>query len=405
MASVECSFDHRHYVPILRQKYAEMEALRYLLSADKQHVTPLIELPPTLIKRYRKKLTNSSDFFREIAIEIAGAWGQAPLFIDIKLLCTVYGLPGGPHPLWSFSDVARTLRLPIIIPVTGLNRSQGYQMAVGKVVAADGRGVCVRLLEADLYDPLLEKRLRGLLDSLKIEPKQTDLLVDFKLIGSKWMDFTELCRRLPLLSAWRTFTVASGAFPKDLSDFAKNGQYELSRDDWLHWFNQVKNGASLTRRPSFSDYTIQHPVYSAPLDKPNISASIRYTAEKYWVIMRGEGLRNEGGAGFDQYWANAQLLSERKEFSGPNFSRGDNYIYTIGQQNKKTGNPTTWLEAGINHHLTYVTRQIASSFESSTGGVPGNGSGPGLRPRRVSRIPAREASNAGLQPYQVPLIS
>jgi mannose-6-phosphate isomerase-like protein (cupin superfamily) len=40
----------------------------------------------------------------------------------------------------------------------------------------------------------------------------------------------------------------------------------------------------------------------------NISASIRYTTDDYWVIMRGEGLRNKGGAGYDQYPANAELL-------------------------------------------------------------------------------------------------
>lgn len=41
-------FNERHYVPILRWKRGERWALKQLAEADKQRLTPLIELPPSL---------------------------------------------------------------------------------------------------------------------------------------------------------------------------------------------------------------------------------------------------------------------------------------------------------------------------------------------------------------------
>jgi hypothetical protein len=43
--------------------------------------------------------------------------------------------------------------------------------------------------------------------------------------------------------------------------------------------------------------------------------------------------------------------------------KGDDYIWRIGsRQDMRTGNPSTWLRAGINHHLTFAARQIPATF-------------------------------------------
>lgn len=380
-----------------------MEALRFLSQEDKKRMTPLLELPPTLHETRRRKDLINRDLFTEVAKQIAANWGQSRIFVDLWLIDSLFRSSRGKHPLMHLSEATRTLRIPLI-PVTGPNRSAEYQEAIEKVVAIDRRGVCVRLTEEHLRNPQLEKELRRFMSAFKLQPKMVDILIDLGNVGIESMTLAEICYRMPLLIKWRTFTVACGAFPKDLSDLDKNLQHELPRRDWRYWFDQIKNGPVLPRRPSFGDYTIQHPIYTDPPKGGNPSASIRYTAENYWVIMRGEALRTEGGPGFAQYWANARLLSGRSEFSGPSFSKGDEYIYTIGQQTKLTGNPQRWLFAGINHHLAFVNRQIASSFGSSSDGAPKSGSGLGLLLPQASRKSSPEASSARLQPYQVPLI-
>ncbi len=82
--------------------------------------------------------------------------------------------------------------------------------------------------------------------------------------------------------------------------------------------------------------------------------------------MRGESVSNEEGPGTAQWPANAQLLCERPEYSGDDFSYGDKYIKEMISQYDKPGSPTTWLRAGINHHMTFVVRQLASLAGTST---------------------------------------
>lgn len=397
-------FNHKHYVPILKCRKAELSALRLLPREDKQNITPLIELSPNLLVFKRRKNLANRDLFLEVAKQIVINWGQSPVFIAFDLIESLFPSPKGKHPISFLAESARIIRLPII-PVTYLRHSLNYGRALEIIVPTDKRGICIRLLQDDLRNPSLGKELKHLMAKLRLTPKQVDILVDLKLIDNSSMKISEICNRIPSLASWRTFTVAGGAFPVDLSSIKKNSQYELSRDDWLYWFKQLKEGPVLPRRPTFSDYTIQHPIYIEPrTDRPNPSASIRYTSDICWVIMRGQALYGEGGPGHDQYWANARLLSKRKEFCGAGFSKGDEYIYEIGQQTKKKGSPQTWLRAGINHHITFVIRQLASSFGSSIDGVPGSGSGLGLLHQQVSHRSPRAASGAGLQPHQVPLI-
>ena len=114
----------------------------------------------------------------------------------------------------------------------------------------------------------------------------------------------------------------------------------------------------MRRHPSFADYTIQHPVYKESAQFFAPSASIRYTLKDEWLVMRGQRGKPR------QYLANARILSEMPEYKGfgEGFSYGDAQIKLKGADlsSKRTGNPTTWLVVGINHHLACVTSQIAT---------------------------------------------
>jgi hypothetical protein len=145
------------------------------------------------------------------------------------------------------------------------------------------------------------------------------------------------------------------------------------------------------RQANYGDYTIQYGMFPKPLNDANFSASIRYTADDYWVIMRGESVRNKRGPGFAQWPANAQLLCERSEFCGASFSYGDEYIARMSRQTKNPGSATTWLCAGINHHLTFVVRQIDNLFKNSGVGVT---SSTASLNRPLQRVPTRKSRRA-----------
>jgi hypothetical protein len=188
--------------------------------------------------------------------------------------------------------------------------------------------------------------------------------MDLQLVNDDRAICLVLYESLPHLSAWNSVTVAAVSFPPDLSHL-EVGEHIVPRIEWQLW-KSIAGSRRTSRIPLFGDYAILHPFVRPIFAGMNISASIRYTSDDSWVIMRGEGLRNEGGAGFEQYPANAESLMERSEYCGVDFSYGDRYIAERPIHRDKPGNPTTWIAAGVNHHLTFVVRQIRNLYVPST---------------------------------------
>lgn len=353
-------FDHAHYVPILRWKQAERLALRNLRPKDRGRMTPLVEITPRSVAP-RKKRPTTEQMLQKNVEDMQKSWGSASLFVDLSNLEQLRDC-SGVHPFVYLAGKARDSNVSLI-PVTGLRRAGAYDSAVASIVADDARGVCVRLSSPELNRPDLRQALTTLLTRLNVNRREVNLVVDCQYIQGLNPNLDRLIASLPWLEEWKTLTIASGAFPRNLTGF-RIGQHCLARSDWQGWSALVNSDLRLRRRPTYGDYTIQHAIYSEPPARANFSASIRYTAESYWVIMRGEGVFHDGSPGFPQWPANAQLLCARPEFCGRDFSYGDRYIWQMAQQTDDTGGAETWLRAGINHHLVFVVRQIATLFET-----------------------------------------
>lgn len=368
-------FDHKHYVPILRWKAAEKGALEKLWAQHKGAITPLIEFimpQPERPKKGEKEktpkdlLTESIEIFLEklpsISTQIASCWGQSAIFIDVQLLDSSVRADS-LEKILRLGQGLNLFMIPVIniIPVVGFESDKKTRQIAINFAKENERGLCIRISNSDFKEVALASDIENFIKENGLEISNVDLLVDFKIVNEN-SDYNELVRKIntiPHLEKWRTFIVATGAFPKDLSHLEKHKDHHIPRTDLVFWKDFVKD---LKRPPSFSDYTIQHPIYEEPTGNSNPSASIRYALEDNWLIMRGEGLRNPKGAGFKQYPAQAQLLASQKTFKGAEFSFGDGYIGEKAKdiKTKLTGNPKTWLEAGINHHLTLVANQVAN---------------------------------------------
>ena len=357
------------YVPILRWKEAERKALQKIFDTDREHITPLIE-SITPQPNSKGQLKTVSQLAAEIPITIAECWGQKPIFFDAHLPRHDPHLGQEDTLLQDVINHGKQRNLTIV-PVTGLSRLPAYQSAVASAVALMGLGVCIRLTPADILDTALPAKLQSLVGLLKQKQTAVDLLIDFRTIfGVQAPNWSDALSRIPELKHWRTLIAASGAFPQDLTrtndgEPMRPGDHPFPRRDWTNWASQMQQW-SLPRRPFFSDYTIQWALQQKPIQVPNISASIRYTCEDHWLVMRGQGMLTEGSAGAKQYPAHAKRLVRKKEFCGGTYSAGDAYIEQKSREDlqkiKKTGNARTWIEAGINHHLTFVTRQVANWF-------------------------------------------
>lgn len=365
-------FNYRHYIPILRWKAAEKGALQKLNVDDKTTITPLIEFtmpqpdsndggktPKDLLEESK---TSFLENLPNLADQVMKYWGRDAIFIDVQLIDGTIRADALKKILHHGSQ-QDLFMIPVItvIPVVGFESDFKTRQVAIESMKKSGNGLCFRITDSNFSEQSLASDIDNFVNKHNLYIKDIDLLVDFKIVDEQTSldGLVDKINMIPHINQWRTFIVAGGAFPKDLSRLEKHNQHSLSRVDWAIWQKLV---ARLKRPPSFADYAIQYPIYLPQTTASNPSASIRYALEDNWVIVRGEGLRNPKGAGFKQYPAQAQILAKQKIFKGRSFSFGDSYIAEKAKDinTKKTGNPKTWLEAGINHHLTLVAHQIAN---------------------------------------------
>lgn len=238
----------------------------------------------------------------------------------------------------------------MLVPVTEINSDY---------VANTGNELCLRLFREDLQSEGLHSKVMTWLDRRNADPSEMHLILDLRSLDSLAQNFLDQYGKIPFLDKWGTVTMAAGSFPKDLQGLSV-GEHLLPRIEWQRWKEIVS--IRPRRIPTFGDYATLPPLLQPSFPGMNVSASIRYTVGEHWLVMRGEGLRNEGGPGHAQYPANAQLLMEHREFCGREFSFGDNYIYERPTKKNKPGIPMNWVTVGVNHHLTFVVRQIAMLF-------------------------------------------
>lgn len=343
------------YVPVLRTKRAEWDALRNLTSDVRQAITPCFEVLPAEIG-----MSDLRRGFHRFAVKIGRAWGFAPTYVDFSHIGAALRAQGEEHPVTLLGRAATAYGIKPILIVSPHNDSR-FQLAARDAVQIHKLHVAVRLHVGDLGKDGSTDGIESLLSNLGVTYSETDLLVDCASVGDTPPDYDWVSSSVPRLTNWRRFIVLGGSFPPDL-DGLRPGIRALPRYDWQHWRAWVFGPKPRSARtPDFSDYTIQHAVYAEPPQGANPSASIRYAAEDYWLVVRGEPLRSKKTAGNLQYYGNAQLLSQHDEFRGADYSFGDQYIRNVAERRAGPGTPTTWLIAGINHHITLTARQVQSS--------------------------------------------
>jgi hypothetical protein len=368
-------FNFKHYVPILKWKRAEQTALENLPKEDKSHITPLIQFVMPKAKAPKEGQPQKDDdqkFIEVIATfearapkiyeEIAKFWGKSTVFVDFSLLYTlalkVMALEQTMAGVYTNEGSA--------VPVVNLSDDPKLKKTAYMLAKKYSSGVCLRIVPADLIDISgTNEQIDIFLKLSGMDEKSVDLLIDTKEIQGdveRLRRFTLASQKIKNLTKWRTFILASGAFPADLSECKVDEENVIPRYDWANWVELIRDKNTI-RKPAFGDYTIQHPIYNESSQFFHPTTSIKYALETDWLVLKGKKQK------FDMYLANAQLLAQDKRFYGEDFSSGDKYIaekgnhYTAYAKNpdiKGTGSTETWIMAGINHHLVLASHQVAN---------------------------------------------
>lgn len=379
-------FNSNHYIPILKWKRAEQKALAELKAGTKKQLTPLIQLvmpKPKIIKidgkvikknpeeQFEEVLQKFKESIPTIAETIVTSWGKDPIFIDFSLLYTTFvKIESSKTILKKSKELGAEF-----IPVLNTSDEADIKKAICSFAKESKNGLCLRLVCSDLNDTKkLSEVIESFLQLNNLNPENIDLLVDIQNIGDeypdKYLKYSTLSQKIPHLLQWRTFIFASGSFPVDLTGYRIDEENLIPRLDWKNWKEQFDTN-SLSRNPSFADYTIQHPVYKESSQFFAPTTSIKYTTENEWVLAKGKKQK------FELYLVNAKTLADDDCFLGENFSEGDRYIFQKAkhfeecQKNpalkKETGNSELWIRAGINHHMEYTAYQISSLPSNASG--------------------------------------
>jgi hypothetical protein len=362
-------FMEDHYVPILKGRLGEFEALSRTDDATRSQMTPLLEVVPGNLDDEDPDLIELS--IRRFAERLAQKWPFGDrVMTDVGLLAYQTPLSGGRLPVVMLAEELASRGVQAI-PVVRLGESSVVQEAAATVIAERAGGACIRVTVEDFdADVPLDQLLTTALRELRITPDQVDLVIDYGTIRDDSVVTLSsnlsryVLRTIPDLEAWRSFTIAAGAFPAELSSFTPGLIGEVPRLDAQLW-RAIVDRSSLARTPGFGDYAIAHPVLPqgagfAP------APQLRYTSTRDWLILKG---RKNVRRGSQQFYDLCKVLID-EDLWFENLSWGDEYIYAAAQAAEEgavptvgTGNASTWRAVGTSHHLGLVTHLLATHGE------------------------------------------
>jgi hypothetical protein len=356
-------FKQDHYVPILKCKKGELDALKGLPGEIFERFTPLLEIAlPDRIDTDDTSPGELTSCFQKIAEDINKSCKAFPFFFDTWQIEDGLQADTGEHPVVWFQKKFNDLGMKAI-PIVGIDRSQEYLSAFAEACKISNE-VCIRMEVADF--PLSPEEIPSLLGRCKVPFSKTHLIFDYEFINDSHYKLVRLAidslpQTLRNLDEYASYTIAGSSFPESMAT-VNQGVNFVPRIEWALYKEIIASPKHEGRKPTFGDYAIN---YVRPLEDfdpttMTASANIRYTVEDDWMIVKGRSLKK----GFEQFYDLAGIVIQQKQYCGPGYSEGDAMIDACAKRASSTGSQTTWRKIGTSHHITFVVRQIASSFGS-----------------------------------------
>ena len=354
------------YVPCLRWKRGEYQAVSLLSSQARATIAPLIEIPEIGFDfETRQENKTIDEHLAKIDERVSGSWGLAPCMLDLRLLNSKVRMANGDHPLTHVFGRLRAVGAQPI-PVVSVSSDAKFLSATRKIVAEDKRGACLRVGIEEAASQGLKVRTDSALGEIGVEPSQCDLVLDLGAPSFEPLDdfaglVESLIGNLPHLKRWRSLALLGASFPPTLAGVPA-GLTVLPRNEWrLYRLLLSRPSIHQARVPDFGDYCVNHPdVLKEDMRLLKPAAAIRYTVNDGWLVAKGTNLRAAGG--YQQFFGLSAGIVRSRHYSGADYSAGDMRIRECASRRVGPGNPTTWRFVGTNHHLEKVVKDLATQL-------------------------------------------
>ncbi|MFD1981906.1 hypothetical protein ACFSOZ_04270 [Mesorhizobium newzealandense] len=328
------------YIPVVRTKAGEADALGNLTAAARARTFPLIRLTGQIPVTFQKKMIANCNGF--------------PMAIDgsYNFLGT-----GGPAAYNGLFKGLGANGVPVI-PVLWIRGDPAYNSAALALVGLYGHGFVLNVPLADLPLAL------GWVTAVEgWNPNNIDLLIDVGGVAehdpaamAPYVSHT-INATLKPGHPWRSVAVHSWSAPKDHGPL-KAGRNDVPRRDWRMW-DQARLAV-----PFDIDYSDCGHVHPSLDEVPgfvmgNATVSVRYAVDNNWIIYKGSPVSGPNGIDMGaQYRGHAKALMADVAFGGVAGCWGDGRIQHYANGPGGTGGRAQWAALLLNRHLSLTAARL-----------------------------------------------
>lgn len=331
------------YVPVLKWKLGERDALENLTDDVKDSLQPLFEIKPG------KKVE------KEFLSKLVKCWDNRKYYF---YLCEEWfdDLEDDSERQDIFMNFYNMLVKNCAIPVFSLSEITYYE----NLLPSLEYGFCIRIQNNEFG--LIEDTLNELVLKNNKIPK-IDLLLDLGYIEENSLYEKQSLLKVAMMDVneidkYSRIIVSSCSFPKNTTSADIYTIYKSKRlEQNIHNAAQsisAKVGANYV----YSDYALN--------DLSNIEFvvgmkpgyKIRYTIGEFYLFIKGKTLI-KGGLDVEEVRKACRLLVSTRDFRGDSYSWGDQKISDLANEIiDSTGNLTNWVSYTYNHHMTLIVKEI-----------------------------------------------
>ncbi|MFB0826185.1 beta family protein [Chromobacterium violaceum] len=345
------------YVPILRARKGEFDALNNLHQSDTIKILPLLDIPKP------KEGEGVSDHLHKVVRSIKKVWSQRPAFIDFFNWKPDALTEKGEPVLHSIIRLLKGSEVSAR-PVIGYDRWDDLEYRRNFAgLNSIGRFTCCLRLDEEAIDDISDikyfnDQISSILSVISIDARDVAVIIDTADISKKSItalipNIETVIKELKSIG-FNDIIIAGATMPILITDVVKkeNSQEFLSRREMELWQTLYPKHEGLI----FGDYGVRNPRALDNIKSNNANGKIRYTlSDIRFYISRGHSLQKH--IGYKQYWDLSQSIIDSGFYKGDKFSWGDAKI-SANARHEFVGNSTTWISIDTNHHICTVLQEI-----------------------------------------------
>lgn len=345
------------YIPFLKAKQGELNAMSELAHNVKQAICPLFDFPR---RNADYDSAGYADTAHRIATSLKKHWGkEEDFYFDDRDISQKLKVEGEEK----YAYVLRALHELKVIPVVGLNRT-GHNGSVARL-KRDGKirstVVAFRIEKTNFQDfDAVKEQLEYELDDVFKEFEEIDLILDCRLCSG--FDVSETGQEIAgfakkFSAAYdkvRRVIVTGSSIPPSIGDVLEVDTTEHLPRRELAIIEKARDMADVDI--ILGDYASVSPFYSdADLDErlmqTVMTARLIYPFKGFHYFIRGGSMKTRGAK---QYFALAKELCGNGFFRGPTYSSGDFYLHEKSQGLGKNATNGAVVKPSVVAHITYM---------------------------------------------------